>query len=210
MVEPKTDKSQEPSLPVTDGAEGTQETVTSGSSDADPEEAAHHKDTDPPAPLPYNAPRWSGTPTNAFSLMVVKTGVVVDTISLEGRPYLVFGRLPSCHVTLEHPSISRYHAVVQYKPHSSEVGWQEGEHTAPSAGAQEVPRHHTQTHTHTRARAYTCKHTHARMHMHTCTHTHAHTHACTHTHTHACTRTHTHAHMHVHVGGPCIRLLSCC
>ena len=28
----------------------------------------------------------------------------------------MFGRLPVCDVPLEHPSISRYHAVLQYRP----------------------------------------------------------------------------------------------
>ena len=28
----------------------------------------------------------------------------------------MFGRLPVCDVSLEHPSISRYHAVLQYRP----------------------------------------------------------------------------------------------
>ena len=28
----------------------------------------------------------------------------------------VFGRLPVCDVALDHPSISRYHAILQYRP----------------------------------------------------------------------------------------------
>ena len=33
----------------------------------------------------------------------------------------MFGRLPVCDVPLEHPSISRYHAVLQYRPTNATV-----------------------------------------------------------------------------------------
>lgn len=144
VVAPTTEANPElESVPTTTAeTSGNQESTVIDSDDGGPVESAAPKEPEPPPPLPYTAPRWGGLPSNAFSLMVVKTGVVVDTVSLEGRSYMVFGRLPSCHVTLEHPSISRYHAVIQYKPHSSESGWQEGE-TPTSSAAQEV-RTHTQ------------------------------------------------------------------
>lgn len=72
--------------------------------------------------LPYTVPHWSGEPPQdeAFSLSVIKNGTIVDELALSGKAYLVFGRLPTCDVQLEHPSISRYHAVLQYRPASRE------------------------------------------------------------------------------------------
>ncbi len=71
-------------------------------------------------PLPYTEPHWSGTPTEAFSLTVIKNGTVIQEISITEKAYLVFGRLPVCSVPLEHPSISRYHAILKCRPTSSE------------------------------------------------------------------------------------------
>lgn len=65
--------------------------------------------------LPYKVPSWSGIPEDLFSLEVLKNGCIVSTIDLTSKPFHVFGRLPNCDVTLEHPSVSRYHAVIQYK-----------------------------------------------------------------------------------------------
>lgn len=70
----------------------------------------------PPPPLPYNEPMWSSTPTDPYSLTVIKNGTVVQDMALSRKPFHVFGRLPSCDVQLEHPSISRYHAILQYRP----------------------------------------------------------------------------------------------
>lgn len=64
-------------------------------------------------PLPYNEPTWSSTPPEPHSLTVIKSGTIVQEIPIT-KPFLVFGRLPSCDVQLEHPSVSRYHAVLQY------------------------------------------------------------------------------------------------
>ena len=65
--------------------------------------------------LNYNAPGWSclceETSDCVYSLEVLKTGSIIDTISLVNKEYFVFGRLSDCDVVLEHPSISRYFAL---------------------------------------------------------------------------------------------------
>lgn len=65
-------------------------------------------------PIPYKEPEWSGDCEDEYSFDVLKNGSIIDTVRLNTKPFHVFGRLPSCDVTLEHPSLSRYHAVVQY------------------------------------------------------------------------------------------------
>ncbi|TMS21460.1 Kanadaptin [Larimichthys crocea] len=79
----------------------------------------------PPAgkfpPLPYSEPPWGGNaPDVDYALEILKNGTIVDTVPLTHRSYFVVGRLPVCDVTLEHPSISRYHAVIQYRGQAGE------------------------------------------------------------------------------------------
>ena len=68
-----------------------------------------------PAPAVYRPPAWSGCPPLPYSLEVLRGGRIVDTVSLEGRRSVVFGRLADCDVRLEHPSISRHHAALVYR-----------------------------------------------------------------------------------------------
>ena len=67
--------------------------------------------------LKYKEPWWSARPQTEenFSLEVLKNGCIISALNLNDKAYHVFGRLPSCDVVLEHPSISRYHALVQYR-----------------------------------------------------------------------------------------------
>lgn len=80
-----------------------------------------------PPPLPYNEPTWSSTPSSPYVLTVIKNGTIIQTVELSHKPYHVFGRLPSCDIQFEHPSISRYHAILQYRPQDKEDGESESD-----------------------------------------------------------------------------------
>ncbi|KAJ7991032.1 hypothetical protein DPEC_G00293030 [Dallia pectoralis] len=69
----------------------------------------------PQPPVPYSEPPWAGVSDITYSLEILKNGTIVDTVPLTQQSYFVVGRLPVCDVSLEHPSISRYHAVLQYR-----------------------------------------------------------------------------------------------
>lgn len=82
-------------------------------------------------PVPYTQPPWGGNPPDSrpYALEILKNGAIVDTVPLNQKSYFVVGRLPVCDVALEHPSISRYHAVIQYRNQAGEsesVGEEEG------------------------------------------------------------------------------------
>ena len=87
------------------------------------------KGATPPSPaVPYNEPQWSGVPVEPHTLTVIKNGTVVQEVNVSTKPFQVFGRLPTCDVSLEHPSISRHHAILQYRPHSGETPPHAGDH----------------------------------------------------------------------------------
>ncbi|XP_049535949.1 kanadaptin [Anopheles darlingi] len=70
-------------------------------------------------PIPYKEPSWSGKcdPDRNYYFEVEKNGVIIEKVrQLQGKPFWLFGRLPNCDLNLAHPTISRYHAVLQYRP----------------------------------------------------------------------------------------------
>ncbi|XP_078256067.1 kanadaptin [Rhinoraja longicauda] len=69
----------------------------------------------PCPPLPYVEPPWGGLAEAPYSFEVLKNGGIASVISLNQKSFYVVGRLPACDIALEHPSISRYHAVVQHR-----------------------------------------------------------------------------------------------
>ncbi|KAK7791176.1 hypothetical protein R5R35_005383 [Gryllus longicercus] len=66
-------------------------------------------------PLPYKEPKWSGIPNDLYKFEVLKNGSIVETIDLSSKPYFVFGRLTQCDIQMAHPTVSRYHAVLQFR-----------------------------------------------------------------------------------------------
>uniref|UniRef100_A0A182PV95 FHA domain-containing protein n=1 Tax=Anopheles epiroticus TaxID=199890 RepID=A0A182PV95_9DIPT len=69
-------------------------------------------------PIPYKEPAWSRKcdASLEYSFEVEKNGVIVDEIKqLQSKPFWLFGRLPNCDINMAHPTISRYHAIFQYR-----------------------------------------------------------------------------------------------
>ncbi|ESQ47146.1 hypothetical protein EUTSA_v10027659mg [Eutrema salsugineum] len=66
-------------------------------------------------PVPYTIPEWSGPPCHKFQLEVLKEGAIVEKLEVYEKGAYLFGRDSICDFSLEHPSISRFHAVIQYK-----------------------------------------------------------------------------------------------
>uniref|UniRef100_A0A182J5R1 FHA domain-containing protein n=1 Tax=Anopheles atroparvus TaxID=41427 RepID=A0A182J5R1_ANOAO len=70
-------------------------------------------------PVPYKEPAWSDKcdQDREYSFEVEKNGVIIEEIQhLQSKPFWLFGRLPNCDINITHPTSSRYHAVLQYRP----------------------------------------------------------------------------------------------
>ncbi|EDW24946.1 GL24426 [Drosophila persimilis] len=75
-----------------------------------------------PAICPYKVPRWSAPPPadQTYKFEVLKSGQIIDEVrQLQQQAIWTFGRLPENDVSAAHPTISRFHAVLQYKPKPS-------------------------------------------------------------------------------------------
>lgn len=71
-----------------------------------------------PPPLQYDVPEWAAALAKDYSMEVLKSGILLETVSFaETETYVVVGRLPTCHISLEHASVSRQHAVLQFGSH---------------------------------------------------------------------------------------------
>ncbi|CAO2604179.1 SLC4A1AP [Lemmus lemmus] len=64
---------------------------------------------------PYQEPSWGSPATAPYSLETLKGGTILGSRTLKGMSCCLFGRLANCDICLEHPSVSRYHAVLQHR-----------------------------------------------------------------------------------------------
>ncbi|KYM75883.1 Kanadaptin [Atta colombica] len=71
-------------------------------------------------PIPYLQPKWGGKPIKEYKLEILKSGVILEKLDLTEKSFYVIGRLPCCNLSLAHPTISRYHAIIQYRATADE------------------------------------------------------------------------------------------
>ncbi|XP_062228675.1 uncharacterized protein LOC133926668 [Phragmites australis] len=64
---------------------------------------------------PYAIPEWSSAPGHPFFLEVLKDGTIVDKLGVSDKGAYMFGRIDLCDFVLEHLTISRFHAVLQFR-----------------------------------------------------------------------------------------------
>lgn len=64
---------------------------------------------------PYKIPPWSGPPGHDFFLEILKDGAIINRYDVNEKGAYMFGRVDICDFVLEHPTISRFHAVLQFK-----------------------------------------------------------------------------------------------
>lgn len=99
----------EPSHPSNDAEDKSDESVLESSAEENILSDARN------IPVPYLEPKWGGKPIEGYKLEVLKSGMILEKIDLTERSFYVIGRLPSCNLSLAHPTISRYHAIIQYR-----------------------------------------------------------------------------------------------
>ena len=61
----------------------------------------------------YKTPEWAKIPPSDLKYQILKEGSIISESGLT-KDHLVVGKLPSCDLVLEHPSVSRQHAVIQF------------------------------------------------------------------------------------------------
>uniref|UniRef100_A0A8D8XT29 Kanadaptin n=2 Tax=Cacopsylla melanoneura TaxID=428564 RepID=A0A8D8XT29_9HEMI len=68
-----------------------------------------------PTSIPYSEPSWGGIPHVKFFVEELKSGQIVNTIELSSRSFYCVGRERNTHINLLHPTVSRYHAILQFR-----------------------------------------------------------------------------------------------
>lgn len=68
----------------------------------------------------YSEPEWSQAISQTGIIEVMKDGKIISSIPLvAGTKFMTIGRLPENDISLEHQSISRKHAIIQFGPRNT-------------------------------------------------------------------------------------------
>lgn len=68
---------------------------------------------------PYVEPKWSQPPDSSlvYKFEVLKSGQIVENFdNLQEKAFWTMGKFQTNDIVMAHPTISRYHAVLQYRP----------------------------------------------------------------------------------------------
>ncbi|KAM0917773.1 hypothetical protein ACQ4PT_009215 [Festuca glaucescens] len=78
-------------------------------------DAPEQRQQQPRPRVPYAIPDWSAAPGHPFFLEVIKSGQSFEKLDVSKKGAYMFGRVDLCDFVLEHPTISRFHAVLQFR-----------------------------------------------------------------------------------------------
>lgn len=120
--EPKLKVAPKKIKPQTEGADVPIEVLNISSEAVEKEPESAKVETETPkvsAKCPYIEPTWSKVPESnlTYNFEVLKGGQIVENVkNLESKAFWTVGKLPNNDIVMAHPTISRYHAVLQYRP----------------------------------------------------------------------------------------------
>ncbi|KAL8471860.1 hypothetical protein ACS0TY_029193 [Phlomoides rotata] len=104
---PRTDALNSAKVPDSTG------NLSNGAKAADVEKKQEYRSSN--TAVPYTIPPWSGSPGHRFFLEVIKDGSIINRYDVNEKGAYMFGRVDLCDFVLDHPTISRFHAVLQFK-----------------------------------------------------------------------------------------------
>jgi hypothetical protein len=88
----------------------------------------------------YSEPEWSQATTKSGFLEIMKAGKIIGTFPIPcGTKFITFGRLPENNVPLDHESISRKHAVLQFGPGDSAFIYDHGSSHGTFVNKKQIP-----------------------------------------------------------------------